>query len=547
MKFKKLFLNCDLFGKTQNFTIATKSSYQTYFGSAVSLVVVGVLTYLFFYFGLEIFDRARPNVIITTYNEENPPETLIDDSSNIFTLALENPDYTVYINESIYTLNASMITIKPGESGLDRIIEPITLMKCSEYNFKFLNDYFEPLDLPNLYCLNTSIPYMLKGEFSKAEWKYLQFQFNKCVNSTKNNNSCMSTEEIESRLQGGYLGMFISHVSVMPTNFHQPFSFHGKNVFTSFSSNQYTDVWMYLKPLIIETDDGYIFRRNKTVRCLVYDSSFSTYDYRGGNTFLSLNLRLSLVREVYERSYSKVQGVAAEIGGIIKFGLVVGEIVVYIIREILYKDFLLTFFFEEPLQKVKISNSNLLTSVTGMSQRNGTFKKLSDTTKTNNYLLGFQKNKKLTKKDLTRKENINSEETKSQIRFSLVNSTSTQRNNSQKKIRKTSTSTSILVNAQTPSEFQNKTAFKYIMSLFCFICNNNVRKKVKRFNNKFSRVSMLFDVIYYLKEQNEISLLKKKLYINESITKRGIQYQFELPSIKEQELFKYYISLKRDL
>lgn len=439
-----------------------------------------------------------------------------------------------------------MITIKLGESGLDRIIEPITLMKCSEYKFKFLNDYFEPLDLSNLYCLNTSFPYMLKGEFSKAEWKYLQFQFNKCVNSTKNNNSCMPAEEIESRLQGGYLGMFISHVSVIPTNFHQPFSSHGKNVFTSFSSNQYTDVWLYLKPLIIETDDGYIFRRNKTVHCLVYDSSFATYDYRGGNTFLSLNLRLSLVREVYERSYSKVQGVAAEIGGIIKFGLVVGEIVVYIIREILYKDFLLTFFFEEPVYKVKTSNNNLLTSVTGISQSNGTFKKLSDSTRTNNYLLGFQKNLMLTKKDLTSKENINNEETKSQIRFSLVNSTSTQRNNSQLKIRKTSTST-ILVNAQSPSEFQNKDAFHYIMSLFCFICNNNVRKKVKRFNIKFLRVSMLFDVIYYLKEQNEVTLLKKKLCNNGSITKRGIQYQFELPSIKEQELFKFYISLKRNL
>ena len=48
-----------------------------------------------------------------------------------------------------------------------------------------------------------------------------------------------------------------------------------------------------------------------------------------------------------------------------------------------------------------------------------------------------------------------------------------------------------------------------------------------------------------LLEKNE--KLGKKIYINESITKRGIQYQFELPSIKEQELFKYYISLKRDL
>ena len=84
--------------------------------------------------------------------------------------------------------------------------------------------------------------------------------------------------------------MFISQTTVTPTHFKEPFSSFGKNVFTSFTATQYTDVWMYLKPLILETDDGYIFLRNKTERCLVYDSYFSTYDYRSGTTFLSLNL-----------------------------------------------------------------------------------------------------------------------------------------------------------------------------------------------------------------------------------------------------------------
>ena len=538
MKLKKLFINCDLFGKTQSFTIASNSSYQTYFGALVSVVVVGVLTYLFFYFGLEVFLRKKPSVIITTYNDDDPPETLLDDSQNIMTLALQNLDYNSYINESIYTVNGTVVTMTPGENGFEFKYEPFYLMKCSEYKFKFLEDYFTSLDLNNLYCLNTSTPYKLKGDFAKPQWTYLQIHFDYCVNSTENNNSCMPEEEIKSRLSGGYIGMFISHVSVVPTNFLQPFFKHGLNVFTSFTSNQYSDIWMYMKPLIMQTDDGLIFIKNKTERIIIYDSIKPTYDYRGGNTFISLNIRLSLLREVYERRYIKVQGVAAEIGGIIKFGLVLGEIFVYFIREILYKDFLFTFFYEEsPKRMMSATNISTISNCNGLGKR--------DTLKTNNYVLGSQRNISLTKRDFISKDNIYVVDTinnkLNHLSSSRVNPNSLQRNNTLI----SRASTNYLVNVNTPEQFKKKTAFPYIRQLLCFFFNEKVRTKVNKFNLKFKRISMLFDIIYYLKQRNELNLLMKKVFPEKSNLKSIIQYQFELPSNDEKELFDCYVSLKQ--
>lgn len=521
MKIKRLFLHCDILGKTQNFTIAKRKSYRTYFGSFISLGLIGILTYLMLYFGLEIFLRRKPNVIITTYNEENPPETLIDDSKNIFALALENPDYNVYINDSIYTLNASIVKLSLGETGYVTRKEPITLTRCSEYKFKFLNDYFSPLDLSNLYCLNTTKPYMIKGEFSKSEWIYLEFQFNKCVNSTENHNSCMPQEEINARLKGGYLGLFISHSSVIPTNFKEPFHTYGKNVFSSFSINQYTDFWMYLKHLIVQTDNGIIFLRNKTEKCLVYDSMYTTYDFREGSTFLSLNMRLSIQKEVYERSYTKLQGVVAEMGGVVKFSFVVGELLVYFVREMLYRDFLLSFFFDELEQKKTISTK---------AQENNSFcsnkKDLKDNIKSNNYILNSQTNTSFTKKDFNK------------TFLSQVNNSIIQQNN-------TLLSFQNNISGKIPSGvLKNHQSFPLLSKFLCYVCNANARTKLKSFNYNYSKIAMLFDVIYYLKERNDIHLLMKKS-CKENYSRTIKQYHFELPSFLEQDIFNYYISFKK--
>ena len=65
----------------------------------------------------------------------------------------------------------------------------------------------------------------LKGDYHQKQWTYLNFEFNKCINSSSNNNSCAPQEEIDSRLDGGYIRMFMTDLNIIPNNFHNPTSF----------------------------------------------------------------------------------------------------------------------------------------------------------------------------------------------------------------------------------------------------------------------------------------------------------------------------------
>ena len=71
----------------------------------------------------------------------------------------------------------------------------------------------------------------LEGEFGQDSWTYFDFQFNKCVNSTENDNFCMPQEEIDKRLDGGYIGMFMNDLAIHPDDYSNPSHIFGKNIF----------------------------------------------------------------------------------------------------------------------------------------------------------------------------------------------------------------------------------------------------------------------------------------------------------------------------
>ena len=232
MIFKKYLLKFDLLGKTQNLTISKRDTYPTYLGSIISLIIIIVLGYFLFYFGLQIINKDKLNLVTTVYNIDNPPKTFLNDSVIALTFAIQNPDYSVYINESIYTLQSTMHTITIDDMGnSNEVLTPVPMIKCSEYTFKVIPEYFKLQDLDNLYCIGSTENIYLQGEYGKSTYSYINFEFSRCVNTTENNNTCKSEEEINSRLTGGYLGMFISDLSIIPNNYEHPSNIYGKNLF----------------------------------------------------------------------------------------------------------------------------------------------------------------------------------------------------------------------------------------------------------------------------------------------------------------------------
>ena len=522
MIFKQLFLKFDFLGKTQNFTIAKKNTYQTYIGSFLSLTIVIILVYFVLYFGLVIINKEKPNLITTVYNIDDPPYTPINETSFVMTIALENPDYSVYIDDSIYTLNVFFMSNFKYENGTQKTIrKKIDVIKCSEYKFKVLYDYFEHQDLDNLYCLNTTEQLFIKGEYGKEEWTFINYEFSRCVNTSENNNKCKSAQEIDDKLTGGFLGIFMTDLSIIPSDYKNPSNIYGKNLFSSFQKDFLTDVWFYMKTIEVNTDSGLLIQKMNKETYLAYDSHFTTSDYRKDEVFLNLHFRLSQTTEIYDRTYDKLQAIAAELGGIMKFCLVCGEMIVYFFREVLYRDYILTFFFEEPSkdkqlkEKSVLSNhSNVCSVFVNSPSPNKKLDAKENNNNTNNYLVS---------------------PCSSQIKMK----------NSNSKIDLTENIKSPLRATNTKKMLAHRTTLNSCLLLGPCLFDSRIRKNIKSINEKYHRIAFLFDVVHYLKSKDELNSVKKVIFDdiqNKLITK---SYSFKLNPQEEKKQFDFSVNFPK--
>ena len=290
-KIQQILLKLDFLGRAQGFTIASKNNYQTYFGSFISMGLVCTFIYFVLVFGIDMIKHSKPYLVMTTYQEINNDKLALTRENFVFSIGLQNPSTsysTLYINESIYTLTLYAETnIRTKEGVNEATLKQMPMIRCSEFHFNLVEDYFKLLELDNLYCLNITEDLYLQGEFGQESWKYLNFQFSKCVNSSANNNTCKSQEEIDKRLDGGYIGVFMNDLAVHPNDYQTPFHSYGKNLFSTFNAREYADIWLYLKRVQVNTDQGLVFDSVYKQNSFATDSMVVHTDYREmGSTFL---------------------------------------------------------------------------------------------------------------------------------------------------------------------------------------------------------------------------------------------------------------------
>ena len=506
MKALNLFLKFDIYGIKPSFTIHGDKRFRTVIGSLCSIITYLIIIIFFIIYLKGVLLHFHPKLITTIYNDFNPKSVNLSNENFIITLSLQTTDYSNYINESIYYVNASLSsTILINETSSHEIITPLNLIKCSEYNFYFLKDYFLNLPLKDLYCLNIS-NIEIKGAFKTPIWNVLYFKFSKCINSTQNNNSCQSNETIDKYLKGGYIGIFLSDYIIEPNNFKNPSQYYGKNVFTTFTYKEYVDYWIYLKHEEVITDIGYFFERKNTKFYFAIDEVEKLTDYREDkNIFLNVGIRKSLKREVYERGYVKLQEAAANACGIIRVVIFCGEIFSFFFQKLLYYNFIIQFItfskinsYKNFIFNVNNSNNQLLRSYYCLNNEL-TNSKNKNILSINNY--SIYKRKVILK--TINNSCPSTPNKKISHNFHNYNLTKKYKN--------------------VPFKYEKKIMVSHIL------CHKNCIQKVKYIYNKYNKIEYCFDIIQYLKLQYEIGLLKNCFFDEEKNKK-----------IKEIYLFEYY-------
>jgi len=227
-----------MFGFKPSLQIQQNRRFRTSFGGLISIMVLGLIFYSVWHFGQELIYRIKPRMIISNYNDPDPLKINFTEQNFAFAISLQDPNYNFYLDETIYEIEATFSRMKSSNGSFSYENTPLPLIPCINKKISLLPEYFSSLDLAHLMCFKNISSY-ISGDFARPEWNYINILFKRCKNSTDNNNHCKSPKEIQDKISGGYMGLYMSNQNIDPVNYTNPSSFFGKNIWTTFSANYF--------------------------------------------------------------------------------------------------------------------------------------------------------------------------------------------------------------------------------------------------------------------------------------------------------------------
>ena len=345
MSILEVFLSLDIYGKNPVLKIGNRSSMQTYFGSVISLLTFLLGFALFLYFGIQAILKQNPRIVLSVINVDNPLPVYLSQNNFSFALGLSDPfTKNQFIDETIYTLSVNLATGNRirinGTTAFKWNYQNFDVARCNVSNFPVsYQDAFSKLPLPNMYCIK-DIPYSLFGKFANEAYSSLVLNLVECVNSTANNNTCKDKVVIDKYLVGAFLGLFYTDISIDPLNITYPNQIAMGNTYTSISNKRFTEIHQYMKPIKILSDNGFIFEDKQTNNFLQSDKYLIFNDFTPAVKFVTIKISLSNQFDIYQRSYTKAQDVAAQIGGMLNFLTTCGFILSYFYTDIKFNELL---------------------------------------------------------------------------------------------------------------------------------------------------------------------------------------------------------------
>ena len=319
------YFNFDMYARSPNFYFKNHDRINTCFGTLLTLVYIIVSLTLFIYHSIITIQRKNFKVHDSTiYGQEMP---FIDLNSNIlyFAFGLEDPltmnrfiDDSIYIPKIVFVdkakINDELVTVY--QQNLE--IEKCNVINFGEnYQHLFLED-----ELNNSYCLKKFEQNLtLAGGYKYERFSYIRIRIYPCVNSSENNFSCKSQEEIDHFMSSGYFSIILKDIGLNPANYSIPVIPTLQDLYTTIDKRIYKNYILNLGVTEIHTDIGLFQEDIKTQKYLQFRKEMETFTFRNeeeyyqGKSVIIAQLKLDDNINVQTRSYIKIPEIFSTIGG----------------------------------------------------------------------------------------------------------------------------------------------------------------------------------------------------------------------------------------
>ena len=319
------FLNFDIYSKKIGFFYKNNEKIGSYFGLFLTMLYIFISIILFIAELIKTFQRRELKVYDTTIYSQKMPSIDVDLNKLYFAFALEHPKTTSrFIDESIYTAQVAFIDKRKVGDQLETYeTKYLDFEPCILENFgQDYRNLFVENELKNSYCLKDfNYNLTFAGGYKYERITYIRIRIYPCVNSTKNNYSCKSQEEIDFYLTSGYFSIVLKDFGLNPSNYTNPIVPTLQDLYTTIDKSLYKNYILNFGITEIHTDAGLINEKGKIERYLKFRKELENFtyreekDYHEGRSLILVQLRLEDTIQIQTRKYTKISEIFSRIGG----------------------------------------------------------------------------------------------------------------------------------------------------------------------------------------------------------------------------------------
>jgi len=169
--------------------------------------------------------------------------------------------------------------------------------------------------------------------------KYFNIKITKCLNSTDLPYICKSDSEINEKIGDSFLSLnFIDNLFDVG-NYSNPIAKYVNNKSIAIKRNTLSNLYINFFLVNIITNDGLFFDSTSKIDSYGFDFHSEAFTETNQELILKADFWILNNSQIYERSYQKFQNIAAEIGGLYRFLILVGSFINYLFEK--YSNFVI--------------------------------------------------------------------------------------------------------------------------------------------------------------------------------------------------------------
>jgi hypothetical protein len=316
----------DFFGQEVSFNINGARSVRSLVGGIIGIILIGLIIGATWTLGKDIIVHEQPSVLIQDVLYTKRPEMNLNKTSFPISIAMQDMDNNVYYIPNYFNFSVELKEVNNDQKTITT--KYYQLENCTNDNFPGADkSQLEKAGVFNYFCIKDQ-NLTISGYWDEPFLRFLVIRLMYCQGE-----NCAPREEIRNFLKTNKFTWNIYAINSLidTADFSDPTKFYVLNIYRMTQLSIVKIHEIYLQFISIITDAGIIFEDyNENVSVAFdYDRLDSTTETDDGSIY-DFYIFASKRKTVYKRKYLKIQALAANAGGIIKFLLLFGNFFTYV-------------------------------------------------------------------------------------------------------------------------------------------------------------------------------------------------------------------------